>query len=266
MAMLLYSCDQGKDLEDLRVHYKESFEKSVGDGGDTLFRKELWCGNDKLSNLFPRLYRLELLPYATIRERLGRVLNEFQSLKSLLANVSLDRNSKVKLRRSIVSNGEFKIFVWRALKNRFPTRVELDKRGIDLHSVRCPVCDGGLETVEHALVSCKFASDLWGRIFNWWKSGAFNNHNIVELLRENNVSSSMSSLGNSLWIAIKWIGVYVIWKNRNIKVFGDKSWKIPVALNEIQTLLFDWISNIVTGKKLDQQTWLSNPVGYLNLV
>ena len=42
----------------------------------------------------------------------------------------------------------FKINIhsWRLSNNRLPTRFNLDARGIDLHSVRCPICDEDVET------------------------------------------------------------------------------------------------------------------------
>ncbi|XP_071728076.1 uncharacterized protein [Rutidosis leptorrhynchoides] len=233
------------------------------------------------------------------REISGRVSRGFESLINMISNVSLDRNNKDKVKWSMASNGAFKvstltaaiddiildeftaqqgtirnklipkkleIFVWRAAKKRLHVRVKLDKRGIDLHIVRCPLCDDGLETVEHALIFCKHAIEVWDRIFKLWNMGSFNNFTINELLMKNNHSSSMSSLGNSIWLAIKWIGAYFIWKNRNNKVFRDKNWNPPVTFNEIQTISFDWISNRARGRKVDWQSWISNPVVYLSLV
>ncbi|XP_071728940.1 uncharacterized protein [Rutidosis leptorrhynchoides] len=43
------------------------------------------------------------------------------------------------------------IFVWRAQRNRLPVRLELDKKGIDIDSVRCPLCDNALESLEHVI-------------------------------------------------------------------------------------------------------------------
>ncbi|XP_071713419.1 uncharacterized protein [Rutidosis leptorrhynchoides] len=44
------------------------------------------------------------------------------------------------------------IFIWRASQNKLPVRTELDKRGIDLHSTRCPICDDDIETLRHTLI------------------------------------------------------------------------------------------------------------------
>nr|GEY37529.1 RNA-directed DNA polymerase, eukaryota, reverse transcriptase zinc-binding domain protein [Tanacetum cinerariifolium] len=40
---------------------------------------------------------------------------------------------------------------------RLPTRSELDLRGIDVDSVRCPKCDNDIETKQHVFVSCPVA-------------------------------------------------------------------------------------------------------------
>nr|GEX34916.1 hypothetical protein [Tanacetum cinerariifolium] len=53
------------------------------------------------------------------------------------------------------------IFIWRTTNKRLPTRANLDYRGIDLDSVRCPMCDDAIETEDHIFVSCSIAKDTW---------------------------------------------------------------------------------------------------------
>ncbi|XP_071714763.1 uncharacterized protein [Rutidosis leptorrhynchoides] len=81
-------------------------------------------------------------------------------LATLPHTVSTIRNRLVPLK--------VELFVWRARHNRLPTRVELDKHGIDLGSIRCPICDDGLEMVEHLIISCKVANDIWSLVLKWW--------------------------------------------------------------------------------------------------
>ncbi|XP_071741242.1 uncharacterized protein [Rutidosis leptorrhynchoides] len=106
------------------------------------------------------------------------------------------------------------VFIWRALKKRLPVKIELDKRGIDLHSVRCPLCDDDLETVEHALYTCKEVEEIWIRVFKWWNVSPYVYSNIANMLGGSN-SPLMSKVGEQLWQAIRWISAYLIWKNRN---------------------------------------------------
>lgn len=46
-------------------------------------------------------------------------------------------------------------------------RVELDKRGIDLDSILYPWCESDVETVNHCLVKCKEAKEVWDKVFKW---------------------------------------------------------------------------------------------------
>ncbi|GKA63408.1 NAC domain-containing protein 67-like protein [Tanacetum coccineum] len=55
------------------------------------------------------------------------------------------------------------------MKNeRIPTRINLGNRGVDLHSVQCPVRDDDLETEDDILV--KFVvKETWVKVVDWWK-------------------------------------------------------------------------------------------------
>ncbi|XP_071741318.1 uncharacterized protein [Rutidosis leptorrhynchoides] len=185
----------------------------------------------------------------------GRTLNELLELENLLKTVHFDLNtsekwkwdlandevftikklsslidkpilgnpigSKKTLRNNLIPK-KIEIFAWRTLKRRIPVRIELDKRGINLHSVRCPVCDDDLESVNHSIVSCKFASDVWSRIYNWGKLGPCSCSN-VDIL-EGNIAHASTSLGQKIWQVVVWVCAYYLWKNRNLKVFHNESW------------------------------------------
>ncbi|XP_071726964.1 uncharacterized protein [Rutidosis leptorrhynchoides] len=123
------------------------------------------------------------------------------------------------LRNNLVPK-KIEIFVWRLMKKRLQMRIELVKRGIDLHCV-----------------------------FQWWGLGAFSNLSFNEILRGNS-GVSMSTFGKKIWHAIEWISAYYIWKNRNNKNFRGTSWSAPVSLNEISVKSFEWISLRSRGKKV----------------
>ncbi|XP_071741291.1 uncharacterized protein [Rutidosis leptorrhynchoides] len=56
-----------RSLDDLQIQ----FTKIIGDGSNTYFWNEQWIRGNKLSNMFPRLCRLEQVLDATIKDRLG---------------------------------------------------------------------------------------------------------------------------------------------------------------------------------------------------
>ncbi|XP_071727241.1 uncharacterized protein [Rutidosis leptorrhynchoides] len=225
-----------------------------------------------------------------VRQPSGRTLSEFHDLKLLLRDVKLSRDTKDSWKWSLAMNGLFtvkklsslidaqvlgisnnngeatcrnglvpkkvELFVWHLLLNRLPVRLELDNRGINLHSVRCPVCDDGLESVEHSILSCRLAHDIWCRVFKWWNRGGLASLSLVELVRDS------ANIG-LIWQGVTWVTSCLIWKNRNNMVFQNKSWSAPVALCEIQAISFDWISCKYKEVKIDWNMWLTRPSFYL---
>ncbi|XP_071704379.1 uncharacterized protein [Rutidosis leptorrhynchoides] len=149
------------------------------------------------------------------RPLFGRSSTDCEMLERYLASASVDRGNTDKWKWLLSNNGVFEtsimateidskllhhsflakenarnklvhkkieLFAWRTLRKRIPTWVQLDKKGIDLKSVRCPMCDDELEAVEHVLIFCKYAMDIWIRVFNWYLAlklaGLYNHHHL----------------------------------------------------------------------------------------
>ncbi|XP_075649649.1 uncharacterized protein LOC142620109 [Castanea sativa] len=54
------------------------------------------------------------------------------------------------------------IFSWRACMNALPTKLNLNRKGIDT-TVSCPICDQEAETIMDALITCDSARQVWDR-------------------------------------------------------------------------------------------------------
>ncbi|XP_071688820.1 uncharacterized protein [Rutidosis leptorrhynchoides] len=207
----------GDIVEDLGIRFKNSFVKVIGNGRDTSFWHEVWIGQDKLCDAFPRLYRLETFKHASVSMRvytrgssnqfswawvhqpMGRSIGELEDLERVISDIKISEDNDswkwsldgvkqftVKklsglcdekmqasgsnlvetLRNNLVPKN-IEVFVWRLMKKRLPIRIELDKRGIDLHSVLCPLCDDDCETTDHTVLFCSHAHDIWSRVFSW---------------------------------------------------------------------------------------------------
>ncbi|XP_071704384.1 uncharacterized protein [Rutidosis leptorrhynchoides] len=155
------------------------------------------------------------------------------------------------------------LFVWRARKGRLPTLPELDKRGIDLNSARCPICDDDIESLDHSLLSCKFAWGIWEKILEWLKARNIYTNNIRDLFDVES-GGNFSDVAKSNWQGIIWTSGYLILKNRNDKVFKNKCWNVPVAVSEIQVKSYDWIAKRCKVKNLEWHNWLHNPSIYFS--
>nr|GEW48110.1 hypothetical protein [Tanacetum cinerariifolium] len=173
--------------------------------GDVAF-DDIWCGQQPLKEVFPRIYSLDTDKGCFIANRVGLhdwnlVLRrtprggtesaQFNSLKDTIGNIiltgqhdswqwSLDMSkgfSVASVRQLVdshilVTGNEatrwnrslpikVNMFLWRLKLNKLPSRVNLDRRGIEISSLLCPLCLGDFETVNHSFFNCDMAKGLW---------------------------------------------------------------------------------------------------------
>lgn len=157
------------------------------------------------------------------------------------------------------------MFVWRVLRGRLPVLVELDKRGINLNSLLCPMCEEMVETVDHSIDRCKVAKEVWDRVFLWWGVQSINN-NYVEATVGHGGKDNFSVLTKSMWQATTWVVLYYLWKNRNDKVFGGKVKNSLILFNEIRLRVFDWVERRLKNKSICWLKWQSTPYDCLRTV
>ncbi|GJY05953.1 hypothetical protein Tco_0371893 [Tanacetum coccineum] len=64
----ILSC--GAAIDDLNIHFQSSFIRTVANGNNILFRKDIWlCSGIRLKDKFSRLYALETIKDASLSER-----------------------------------------------------------------------------------------------------------------------------------------------------------------------------------------------------
>ncbi|GKD03673.1 RNA-directed DNA polymerase, eukaryota, reverse transcriptase zinc-binding domain protein, partial [Tanacetum coccineum] len=60
------------------------------------------------------------------------------------------------------------ITTWKIKSNALPTRFNLSRRGMDIDSLLCPVCSGGVETTNHLFFQCAMTRLLMRKVSAWW--------------------------------------------------------------------------------------------------
>lgn len=137
-------------------------------------------------------------------------------------------------------------------------RLELDKRGIDLPSTLCPCCNDEVESLDHCLISCKIANNVWDKIIEWWKLDIFNIGNLNEILR--NMGGALSSNSNKdLWRVVVWTTCYYMWKNANERAFLTNITSAEKIVQEIRSKTFDWNSRKSMKGVLLWDCWVMRP-------
>ncbi|GJU15764.1 RNA-directed DNA polymerase, eukaryota [Tanacetum coccineum] len=74
------------------------------------------------------------------------------------------------------------IFFWRCRLDRLPTGSNLDSRGIDVPSTLCPICDSHVETIDHIIIACPVALDVWAFVYRWCDLTPPTIHSIPDLV------------------------------------------------------------------------------------
>nr|GEY18064.1 RNA-directed DNA polymerase, eukaryota, reverse transcriptase zinc-binding domain protein [Tanacetum cinerariifolium] len=149
-----------------------------------------------------------------VREPRGRVVGELEELEQTMSNTNITLNDRDTWKWVLDDSGTFSIkallvevkcintknhncktmwnnlvpkkvniFAWRAARGRLQVWVELDKKGINLHTILCPNCDEMYETVDHSLIFCKEAMKVWEKVFEWWNLHNVNVFSTKEMLR-----------------------------------------------------------------------------------
>ena len=123
-------------------------------------------------------------------------------------------------RRLWKSPNKCKVFLWLAIRNRCWTADRLARRGLP-HPDRWPLCDQEDETIQHLLVSCVVARQVWFNLLGPLNLGDCvpnqSERNFADWWRKvpKKVKKEFKKGVNSLII----LGAWLIWKHRNACVF-----------------------------------------------
>nr|GEW38589.1 RNA-directed DNA polymerase, eukaryota [Tanacetum cinerariifolium] len=60
------------------------------------------------------------------------------------------------------------VLAWKIKMDVLPTRLNISRRGIDIHSISCPICDCGVESSEHLFFRCNLTRQIARKISLWW--------------------------------------------------------------------------------------------------
>ncbi|GKB83185.1 RNA-directed DNA polymerase, eukaryota, reverse transcriptase zinc-binding domain protein [Tanacetum coccineum] len=72
------------------------------------------------------------------------------------------------------------VFLWRLKLNKLPSRVNQDRKSIDIGSILCPTYHDDVKMVNHTFFNCEMTKDLWVLLVNWWELDILLCANILE--------------------------------------------------------------------------------------
>nr|GEY24067.1 RNA-directed DNA polymerase, eukaryota [Tanacetum cinerariifolium] len=147
------------------------------------------------------------------------------------------------------------MFFLRLLLNKLPSRVNLDRKGIDVVSILCLICQEDVETANHIFFTSEMAKELWALMARWWELDIPFCANISEwfdwldsLHLLNKARLFLDGVGGTLLLSI------------NHLVFSNPSPKKAELWDFIVSQSFFWISSRHPKFKFSWVGWLKNPL------
>ena len=153
------------------------------------------------------------------------------------------------------------LVAWRIFHKRMPTKMNLDKRGIPLISLDCPLCNLYNEDETHLFRDCEVAKRTLKEICRWWgiptsfcqEQPLLFGWGEALNLKYGKLKAFMGILFTFFWI---------IWKSRNGKVFSPLSQeKEALIFSQIQAQSFFWLNQRSGNQDFNRRwsNWCCSP-------
>ncbi|GJU78052.1 RNA-directed DNA polymerase, eukaryota [Tanacetum coccineum] len=148
-----------------------SILRRVNNGTSTRFWHDTWTGTSSLKHQYPRLFRLALNKDCLVRDCWNNGWH-FEWSRNISNGTNANLLASLHCNLSDISlNDSEDTWVWSSgnslFLDRLPSRWNLSRRGIEVASITCPICDNGIDTSYHSLWVCSLATTVWIRVFNW---------------------------------------------------------------------------------------------------
>ncbi|KAL0357695.1 UNVERIFIED_CONTAM: hypothetical protein Scaly_1455200 [Sesamum calycinum] len=152
-----------------------------------------------------------------------------------------------------------KVFIWRAIRNIFPTASNLHKR-MPHEVFYCPMCKEAMETPLHTFLRCSFARQVWALSNFQWSS--INSADLEDWVHA--LSCKLSPSDFSLVVMTCW----TIWWTRNLKL-AHKHFLYPLQVIDFAaTYLTAFQSQKLRNEKIvmqPQPLWVCPPTDCIKI-
>ncbi|GKD50077.1 RNA-directed DNA polymerase, eukaryota, reverse transcriptase zinc-binding domain protein [Tanacetum coccineum] len=126
------------------------------------------------------------------------------------------------------------------MNKRVPTWINLDKRGIDRDSVRCPLFDDDIETEDHLFALCSIAKDVWKEVMAWWKISGVLVTSVDDAALLSDRVPILPKLKKPFNVVVN-TTLWHHWNFKNNAIFSSKYPRKELLLNDIKLSSFNCI-------------------------
>ena len=131
-----------------------------------------------------------------------------------------------------------KFFTWLATRNRCWTANRLQRRQLP-HPSACPFCDQLPETLDHLLLGCVLARQVWSKVMNTWSRPDWTPSADSKLVEWWTTLNPQNQFQKEAWTVITLV-LWMLWKHRNDIVFNGASPSVDDLLVKIELEAQEW--------------------------
>ena len=136
------------------------------------------------------------------------------------------------------------VLVWRLLRNRLPTKDNLVRRQvIHITDTVCITGCGGLETSSHLFLHYDIFSSLWYHVWRWLHISSVSPGNLRQYFIQFTSIAGLPRFSHTFMKVIWFASVWVIWKERNNRVFQNTVTILSVLVEQVKLISFLWLKS-----------------------
>ena len=148
--------------------------------------------------------------------------------------------------------------IWRLILDRLPTRLNLSLRGLEISSIVCPICNTGMESVDHVFFGCEVASNIWHLVRMWTDIDmpSFSSwFDWSQWFDDWRASKKDKDQVYAITVALVWC----LWRYRNSVTFSSNCMRKSDLFDSIRLFSFSWLKS--RGRNVNcWNSWLMKPV------
>jgi len=134
------------------------------------------------------------------------------------------------------------VFVWRLFRNRLPTKDKLIRRMVlRQDDNNCVGGCGSPETAVHFILRHDTFGSLWHLIYKWVGISFISPDLVTDHFHHFGHLTGLSRYTHSYLQVIWHSTVWVIWKERNNRIFTNKAQDLIKLLDYVKFLSFSWL-------------------------
>ncbi|GJV69335.1 RNA-directed DNA polymerase, eukaryota, reverse transcriptase zinc-binding domain protein [Tanacetum coccineum] len=230
-----------KVLKGRGVNVLDFIRLKLGNGELSSFWDDKWYEGGVIKELFPRLYDIETILNATYFELLSCMSQQGLSTRWV---------------KSVPS--KVNITAWKIKINALPTRFNLSCRGMDIDSIMCLICNGGVETTSHLFFQCELVRQIMRKISIWWNVDYADVSSYEEWLAwlvSIRIQIKLKGMMEGVFYGLWWS----IWNFRNKILFEDKPPKKALLFDNLVSNSFNWLLRGADGNVMGIHDFLCLP-------